>query len=73
MLLNVPDADRDEQAGSPATSNRSPRKYLGARRPGTASGQEVADVLAAARARLAATGRRLDAKTILAARDAGRN
>jgi hypothetical protein len=69
----VPDDAHNEQDAGAASSNRSLREYLAARLTDTASLPEAAEVIAAARARIAATGRRLDAKTILAARDAGRN
>jgi plasmid stability protein len=71
-IRNIPNDVRDELAARAARSGRSLQEYLAAELTTLASRREAADVLAAARARTAATGRRLDRRTILAARDAGR-
>jgi plasmid stability protein len=71
-IRNIPNDIRDELAARAARSGRSLQEYLAAELISIASRREVADVLAAARARTAATRRRLDRRTILAARDHGR-
>ena len=71
-IRNVPDAVRDELAARAARSGRSLQEYLAAELVDLASRPAVEDVVASARARVRAAGRRLDPETILAARDADR-
>lgn len=68
-IRDVPPDVRDELA---ARSGRSLQEYLRAMLIDTASRPSVDDVLARARARVAAAGTRVDAAEILAARDADR-
>ena len=71
-IRNVPDAVRDELAARAARSGRSLQEYLAAELTDLASRPSVQDVVALARARVRAAGRRIDPETILAARDAER-
>ncbi len=71
-IRNVPDAVRDELAARAARSGRSLQEYLAAELIDLASRPAVEDVVAAARKRVRAAGRRLKPETILAARDADR-
>lgn len=71
-IRDVPPDVRDELAARAARSGRSLQEYLRAMLIDTASRPSVDDVLARARARVAAAGTRVDAAEILAARDADR-
>jgi plasmid stability protein len=71
-IRDVPDEVRDELAARAARSGRSLQEYLRAMLIDETARPPVADVIARARARVAATGARVDAKSILAARDADR-
>ena len=71
-VREVPDEVRDELAARAARSGRSLQEYLRAMLVDTAARPPVQDVIARARARVAATGSRVDAASILAARDADR-
>jgi plasmid stability protein len=71
-IRDVPDRVRDELAARAARSGRSLQEYLRAMLVDEAARPPVADVIARARARVAATGVRVDAESILAARDADR-
>ena len=71
-VREVPDAVRDELAARAARSGRSLQEYLRAMLVDTAARPPASDVIARARARVAATGSRVDAASILAARDADR-
>lgn len=71
-IRNVPNEVRDELAARAARSGRSLQEYLAAELADMASRPAVDDVVAAARARARAAGRRLDPASILAARDAER-
>lgn len=71
-IRNVPDEVRDELAARAARSGRSLQEYLAAQLADLASRPTVEEVVALARSRARATGRRVDAADILAARDAER-
>ena len=71
-VREVPDEVRDELAARAARSGRSLQEYLRAMLVDTAARPPVSDVIARARARVATTGSRVDAASILAARDADR-
>ena len=71
-VRDVPDEVRDELAARAARAGKSLQEYLRGMLIGTASRPPVEDVIARARARVAATGVRVDAEAILAARDAER-
>ncbi len=71
-VREVPDDVRDELAARAARSGRSLQEYLRAMLVDTAARPPVQDVIARARARVAATGSRVDAASILAASDADR-
>jgi plasmid stability protein len=71
-VRDVPDEVRDELAARAARAGMSLQEYLRAMLVDTAARPPVADVIARARARIAATGSRVDAASILAARDADR-
>ena len=71
-IRDVPDDVRDELAGRAARAGKSLQEYLRGMLVDTASRPSVADVMARARARVDATGARVDAESILAARDAER-
>ena len=66
----MPDEVRDELAARAARAGKSLQEYLRGMLIATASRPPVEDVIARARARVAATGVRVDAEAILAARDA---
>lgn len=71
-IRNVPGEVRDELAARAARDGKSLQEYLRAMLVEAAGRPPVADVIARARARVDATGARLDAESILAARDADR-
>jgi len=71
-IRDVPDDVRDELAARAARAGKSLQEYLRGMLVDTASRPPVADVIARARARVDATGARVDAESILAARDAER-
>lgn len=71
-VRDVPDEVRDELAARAARAGKSLQEYLRGMLIDTASRPQVEDVIARARARVAATGVRVDAEAILAARDAER-
>lgn len=71
-IRNVPDDVRDELASRAARSGRSLQEFLLTQLVDMASHPSVDDVIALARARVAATGTRLAVADILAARDADR-
>lgn len=71
-VREIPDEVRDELAARAARSGRSLQEYLRSMLVETASRPPVHDVIARARARVAATGSRVDAASILAERDADR-
>ncbi|MDQ5832216.1 MAG: hypothetical protein M3550_05670 [Actinomycetota bacterium] len=68
----MPDEVRDELAARAARAGKSLQEYLRGMLVDTAARPPVEDVIARARARLDATGVRVDAESILAARDADR-
>lgn len=71
-IRNVPDDVRDELAARAARAGRSLQEHLLAELVEMARRPTVAEVLAGARERTAATGSRLSPKRIIAHRDAGR-
>jgi plasmid stability protein len=71
-VRDVPDEVRDELAARAARSGRSLQEYLRGMLVEAAARPPVDDVIARARRRVAATGVRVDADAILAARDADR-
>lgn len=71
-VRDVPDEVRDELAARAARAGKSLQEYLRGMLIDTAARPPVDDVIARARARVAATGVRVDAESILAARDADR-
>jgi plasmid stability protein len=71
-VRDVPDAVRDELAARAARAGKSLQEYLRGMLIDSAARPPVADVVARARARVNATGARVDAAAILAARDADR-
>ena len=71
-VRDVPDAVRDELAARAARAGKSLQEYLRGMLVDTAARAPVDDVIARARARVTTTGVRVDAETILAARDADR-
>jgi plasmid stability protein len=71
-VREVPDAVRDELAARAARAGQSLQEYVRAMLVEAASRPPVADVIARARARVHATAVRVDAESILAARDADR-
>lgn len=71
-VRDVPDEVRDELAARAARVGKSLQEYVRGMLIDAAARPPVEDVIARARARLAATGVRVDAETILAARDADR-
>lgn len=71
-VRDVPDAVRDELAARAARGGKSLQEYLRAMLVESAARPPVADVIARARARVDATGVRVSAESILAARDAER-
>jgi plasmid stability protein len=72
-IRDVPDAVRDELAARAARAGKSLQEYLRGMLVESAAHPTVDDVIARARARVAATGVRVDADSILAARDAERH
>ena len=71
-IRDVPDEVRDQLAARAAHSGQSLQEYLRAILVTVASRPTVDDVLARARARVTATGVRLDPAATLAAKDADR-
>lgn len=71
-VRDVPDEVRDELAARAARAGKSLQEYLRGMLIDTAARPPVDDVIARARARVAATGVRIEAESILAARDADR-
>jgi antitoxin FitA len=71
-VRDVPDEVRDELAARAARAGKSLQEYLRGMLIDSVARPPVEDVIARARARVAATGVRVDAESILAARDADR-
>ena len=71
-VRDVPDKVRDELAARAARAGMSLQEYLRGMLVESASRPAVDDVISRARARVEATGVRVDAKSIIAARDADR-
>jgi len=71
-VRDVPDAVRDELAARAARAGKSMQEYLRGMYVDIAARPPVEDVIARARSRVAATGVRVGAESILAARDAER-
>lgn len=71
-IRQVPDAVRDELAARAAREGQSLQEYLRALLVSAAEKPTVGEVLARARARVAATGVRLDPALTVAAKDADR-
>ncbi|HET6950459.1 MAG TPA: hypothetical protein VFI47_08790 [Acidimicrobiales bacterium] len=71
-VRDVPDETRNELAARAARSGRSLQEYVRGLLVDAAARPSVDDVIARARGRVAATGTRVDAGAILAARDADR-
>lgn len=71
-IRDVPDEVRNELAARAARSGRSLQEYLRSMLVEATARPPVSDVIARARARVQATGSRVDADSILAARDADR-
>jgi plasmid stability protein len=71
-VRDVPDEVRDELAARAARAGKSLQEYLRGMLIDSASRPPVDDIIARARARVAATGVHIDAESILAARDADR-
>ncbi len=71
-VRNVPDEVRDELAARAARSGRSLQEFLLNQLVEMTHRASVEDVVAKARARVSATGTRVDAASILSARDADR-
>jgi plasmid stability protein len=71
-VRDVPDEVRDELAARAARAGKSLQEYLRGMLIDSAGRPAVADVIARARARVEATGVRVDRDSILAARDADR-
>jgi antitoxin FitA len=71
-IRDVPDDVRDEFAARAARAGKSLQEYLRGMLVDSAARPPVEDVIARARARVDATGVRVDAESILAARDADR-
>lgn len=71
-VRDVPTEVKDELAARAARAGMSLQEYLRGLLVQSASRPTVDDVIARARARVDATGSRVDAKSILAARDADR-
>ena len=71
-IRDVPDDARDELAARAARAGQSLQEYVRGLLVAAAAKPSVDDVIARARARVAATGSRVDAEAILAARDADR-
>jgi plasmid stability protein len=71
-VRDIPDRVRDELAGRAARAGQSLQEYLRGLLVATADKPTVDEVLARARARVSATGVRVDADDILTTRDADR-
>ncbi|HWC27658.1 MAG TPA: hypothetical protein VG474_13800 [Solirubrobacteraceae bacterium] len=71
-VRDVPDDVRDELAARAARAGKSLQEYLRGMLIDAAARPLAEDVIARARARIDATGVRVDAESILAARDADR-
>jgi plasmid stability protein len=71
-VRDVPDEVRDELAARAARSGKSLQEYVRGMLIDSVSRPPVGDVIARARARVMATGVRVDADSILAARDSDR-
>ena len=71
-VRDVPEKVRDELAARAARAGKSLQEYLRGLLIECASRPSVDDVIARARARVDATGVRVDTESILAARDADR-
>lgn len=71
-VREVPDDVHDELAARAARGGRSLQEYLRAMLIDATARPPVGDVIARARARVEATGARVDAQAILGARDADR-
>ena len=71
-VRDVPDEVRDELAARAARAGKSLQEYLRGVLVETAARPPVDDVITRARTRVTATGARVDAASILAARDADR-
>lgn len=71
-IRDVPDDVRDDLAARAARAGKSLQEYLRGMLIESTSRPPLEDVIARARARVAATGSRVDAATILEARDADR-
>jgi antitoxin FitA len=71
-VRDVPAKARDELAARAARQGKSLQEYLRGLLVATAAKPAADDVIARARARVAATGSRVSADAILAARDADR-
>jgi antitoxin FitA len=71
-IRDVPNEARDELAARAAREGKSLQEYLRGLLLETVAKPSVADVLARARRRVAATGVEVDAQTIVEARDADR-
>ena len=71
-VRDIPDEVRDELAARAARAGKSLQEYLRGMLIDSAARPPVDDVIARARARVTATGVRVDAESILAARDADR-
>lgn len=71
-VRDVPAEARDELASRAARAGQSLQEYVRGLLVATAAKPSVDDVIARARARVAATGSRVDADAILEARDADR-
>ena len=71
-IRDVPDEVRDELAARAARAGKSLQEYVRGMLIDSAARPPVDDVIARARARVMATGARVDAESILAARDADR-
>jgi plasmid stability protein len=71
-IRDVPEEVRDELAARAARAGKSLQEYLRGMLVDSVARPPVADVIARARARVDATGSRVSAASILAARDADR-
>jgi antitoxin FitA len=71
-VRDVPDEARDVLAARAARAGKSLQEYLRGMLVATAARPDVEDVIARARARVDATGSRIDVATILDALDADR-
>jgi plasmid stability protein len=71
-IRNIPDRVRDELAARAARAGKSLQEYLRGLLVEAADKPSVDEVLARARARVTATGVRIDPNATLAARDADR-